>query len=84
MGSVKVHNRPGRPTMLERVAISPSCRTGALAGVGSPTVWQAKQESLNRFVAVKVDQRPLDVETEQRRFLERPALRAGFPGIRAS
>src|SRR6185503_17974626 len=44
----------------------------------------AKQESLNRLVAVKVDQRPLDVETEQRRFLREAGAAgrlSGHPGI---
>ena len=47
-------------------------------------MWQAKQESLNRFVAVKVDQRRLDVETEQRRFLREAGAAgrlSGHPGI---
>ena len=75
LGSVRVaHSRPGRRTMLERVATAPPQIPGlsdwrALARGGFAIVWQAKQESLNRFVAVKVDQRTLDIETEQRRFL---------------
>ena len=47
-------------------------------------MWQAKQESLNRFVAVKVDQRTLDIETEQRRFLREAGAAgrlSGHPGI---
>ncbi len=75
--------------MLERVATAPPQIPGlsdwrALARGGFATVWQAKQESLNRFVAVKVDQRPLDVETEQRRFLREAGAAgrlSGHPGI---
>ena len=40
-----------------------------IARGGFATVWEAKQESLNRMVAVKVDQRRLDDESEKRRFL---------------
>ena len=46
-----------------------------LAQGGFSTVWQARQESLNRLVAVKVDQRKLTSETERRRFFGRPARR---------
>ena len=56
----------------------------ALARGGFATVWQAKQESLNRMVAVKVDQRTLDTETEQRRFLREAGAAgrmSGYPGI---
>ena len=75
--------------MLERVATAPPQIPGlsewrALARGGFATVWQAKQESLNRFVAVKVDQRRLDVETEQRRFLREAGAAgrlSGHPGI---
>jgi serine/threonine protein kinase len=40
-----------------------------LARGGFSTVWQAKQESLDRLVAVKVDHRPLSEDRERRRFL---------------
>jgi serine/threonine protein kinase len=56
----------------------------ALARGGFATVWQARQESLNRMVAVKVDQRPLDSETQQRRFLREAGAAgrlSGHPGI---
>lgn len=55
-----------------------------LARGGFATVWQARQESLNRLVAVKVDQRTLEVETEQRRFLREAGAAgrmSGHPGI---
>ncbi len=51
---------------------------------GFATVWQARQESLDRFVAVKVDGRPLIDETEQRRFLREAKAAgqlSGHPGI---
>ncbi|WP_375430849.1 serine/threonine-protein kinase [uncultured Friedmanniella sp.] len=55
-----------------------------LARGGFATVWEARQETLDRLVAVKVDQRRLDVEAERRRFL-REAGAAGrmsaHPGI---
>jgi serine/threonine protein kinase len=56
----------------------------ALARGGFATVWEARQESLNRPVAVKVDQRTLDSETEQRRFLREAGAAgrmSGHPGI---
>jgi serine/threonine protein kinase len=56
----------------------------ALARGGFATVWQARQESLDRMVAVKVDQRPLDSETQQRRFLREAGAAgrlSGHPGI---
>ena len=56
----------------------------ALARGGFATVWEAKQESLNRLVAVKVDQRRLDQESEQRRFLREAGAAgrlSGHPGI---
>jgi LCP family protein required for cell wall assembly len=40
-----------------------------LAKGGFATVWRARQEALDRLVAIKVDERPLDTETERRRFL---------------
>ena len=75
--------------MLERVATAPPQIPGlsewhALARGGFAMVWQARQESLNRFVAVKVDERRLDVETEQRRFLREAGAAgrmSGHPGI---
>ena len=56
----------------------------ALARGGFATVWEARQESLNRLVAVKVDQRTLDSDSEQRRFLREAAAAgrmSGHPGI---
>lgn len=55
-----------------------------LARGGFATVWQARQESLDRLVAVKVDTRTLDTEVERSRFLSeaRTAGRlSGHPGI---
>jgi serine/threonine protein kinase len=55
-----------------------------LAQGGFSTVWQARQESLNRLVAVKVDQRKLTSETERRRFLREAGAAgrlSGHPGI---
>jgi serine/threonine protein kinase len=55
-----------------------------LARGGFSTVWEAKQESLNRLVAVKVDQRTLETESEQRRFLREAGAAgrlSGHPGI---
>ena len=56
----------------------------ALARGGFATVWTAKQESLNRLVAVKVDQRTLDTAVERRRFLREAGAAgrmSGYPGI---
>src|SRR5215208_4788062 len=55
-----------------------------LAQGGFSIVWQARQESLNRLVAVKVDQRKLTSETERRRFLREAGAAgrlSGHPGI---
>jgi tRNA A-37 threonylcarbamoyl transferase component Bud32 len=55
-----------------------------LAQGGFSTVWQARQESLNRLVAVKVDQRRLTSEAERRRFLREAGAAgrlSGHPGI---
>ncbi|SDT43827.1 Protein kinase domain-containing protein [Friedmanniella luteola] len=55
-----------------------------LARGGFAVVWEARQATLDRLVAVKVDQRRLDVESERLRFL-REAGAAGqmsaHPGI---
>ncbi len=56
----------------------------ALARGGFAIVWAARQESLNRLVAVKVDQRTLDSDSEQRRFLREAGAvgrMSGHPGI---
>src|SRR4249919_292145 len=56
----------------------------AIARGGFAIVWEARQESLNRLVAVKVDERKLDSETEQRRFLREAGAAgrmSGHPGI---
>jgi LCP family protein required for cell wall assembly len=55
-----------------------------LARGGFSTVWQARQDTLDRPVAVKVDERTLDSETERLRFLgeARTAGKlSGHPGI---
>ncbi|HEY5821384.1 MAG TPA: protein kinase [Propionibacteriaceae bacterium] len=55
-----------------------------LARGGFATVWEARQESLNRLVAVKVDERRLDADAEQRRFLREAGAAgrmSGHPGI---
>ena len=47
-------------------------------------MWQARQDSLGRQVAVKVDFRPLDDEKERRRFLREAGAAgrlSGHPGI---
>jgi hypothetical protein len=56
----------------------------ALARGGFAIVWQARQESLNRLVAVKVDERKLDTDAERRRFLREAGAAgrmSGHPGI---
>ena len=55
-----------------------------LARGGFATVWEARQLSLNRLVAVKVDRRTLDTDAEQRRFLRESGAAgrmSGHPGI---
>jgi serine/threonine protein kinase len=77
------------PTIVTEVAAVPPRILGltdwrALARGGFATVWVARQESLNRLVAVKVDQRRLDSDTEQRRFLREAGAvgrMSGHPGI---
>ena len=47
-------------------------------------MWEARQETLDRLVAVKVDQRRLDVESERLRFLREAGAAgrmSGHPGI---
>jgi serine/threonine protein kinase len=56
----------------------------AIARGGFAIVWQARQESLNRLVAVKVDERKLDTDAERRRFLREAGAAgrmSGHPGI---
>jgi Protein kinase domain len=56
----------------------------AIARGGFAIVWQARQESLNRLVAVKVDERKLDTDGERRRFLREAGAAgrmSGHPGI---
>jgi serine/threonine protein kinase len=55
-----------------------------LARGGFSTVWRARQESLDRLVAVKVDHRTLEDDKEQRRFLREAGAAgrlSGHPGI---
>ncbi len=55
-----------------------------LARGGFAIVWEARQQSLDRLVAVKVDQRRLDVEPERLRFLREAGAAgqmSGHPGI---
>ena len=55
-----------------------------LARGGFATVWRARQEALDRLVAVKVDARPLDSVSERRRFLGEAKAAgnlSGHPGI---
>ena len=79
----------GIPTIVGQVAATPPQIWGltdwrALARGGFAIVWAARQESLNRLVAVKVDQRTLDSDSEQRRFLREAGAvgrMSGHPGI---
>ena len=55
-----------------------------LARGGFATVWRARQRTLDRPVAVKVDDRTLDSEAERRRFLGEAKAAgnlSGHPGI---
>ena len=55
-----------------------------LARGGFAIVWEARQESLNRLVAVKVDSRKLDTPEERERFLREAGAAgrlSGHPGI---
>ena len=55
-----------------------------LAKGGFATVWRARQDALDRDVAIKVDERPLDTESERRRFLGEAKTAgnlSGHPGI---
>jgi LCP family protein required for cell wall assembly len=55
-----------------------------LARGGFATVWRARQRTLDRPVAVKVDDRTLDTEAERRRFLGEAKAAgnlSGHPGI---
>jgi len=55
-----------------------------LARGGFAAVWQARQDSLGRQVAVKVDFRPLDDDKQRRRFLRESGAAgrlSGHPGI---
>ena len=55
-----------------------------IARGGFAIVWQARQESLNRLVAVKVDERKLDTDAERGRFLREAGAAgrmSGHPGI---
>jgi len=55
-----------------------------LARGGFAMVWEARQESLNRLVAVKVDERTLDSPAERQRFLREAGAAgrmSGHPGI---
>lgn len=75
--------------MLVPVASAPPQMPGLtdwrpLARGGFATVYEARQESLNRLVAVKVDQRRLDTDSERRRFLREAGAAgrmSGHPGI---
>lgn len=55
-----------------------------MARGGFATIWEARQQSLNRLVAVKIDERTLDAITERRRFLRESGAAgrmSGHPGI---
>ncbi|MDN5761172.1 MAG: protein kinase [Microlunatus sp.] len=55
-----------------------------LARGGFSVVWQARQDSLDRQVAVKIDFRPLDEDKQRRRFLRESGAAgrlSGHPGI---
>src|SRR4249919_1278437 len=70
---------------LQRVGIVPPDIRGIsdwepLARGGFATVWRARQPPLNRPVAVKVDARTLDAESERRRFLGEAAAAGNLSG----
>ena len=55
-----------------------------LARGGFATVWRARQRTLDRPIAVKIDDRTLDSESERRRFLSEARAAgnlSGHPGI---
>ena len=50
-------------------------------GVGFATVWRARQRTLDRPIAVKIDDRTLDSDAERRRFLSEGRAAGNFPVI---